>query len=322
MFTRRSLVILALTAASLLIVGAAVATVGDPGSTRNSTSSSSTSTTSVTSTTITTTVSGDVVDVTGGGVDTATEYAVADAGTVMVAFDGATLQLSDVTTFDGWTSHVERASGPEVEVKYLNGSRRVDFEAEIEDGMVKTRVRERALTGDTDRRGDDVTSTTVPSRGGDSAVAADPMVIDASPAGSITVQVEGAVLVLVDVRANDGWQTSQEVDHNEIKVKFRNGSGEVEVEVELEHGELRVKVESDQRSGSGDSSGSEGDSGDDASERDDSGSGFHDDDDEDASDDDNSGSGSHDDDDHDDDDHDDDDGDDDDGDNDDDRDDH
>ena len=233
MITRRSLVILSLAAASLLIVGAAVAAVGNPASSTSSASSTSpTSTTGVTSTTITTTTPG-------GSIGEATEYAVAESGFVVVEFDGTSLTLADVSANDGWIARVERSSGLEVEVKFLKGNRRVDFEAEIEDGAVKTRVRERILN-DAPGGNDDAGTSTTTTAG--AAVADGPLEIDATPAGSVVVQIDGGSLSLLAIDAVEGWTTSYEIEANEIKVEFHDGTTEVEVEVELEGGELEVEV--------------------------------------------------------------------------------
>jgi hypothetical protein len=70
-------------------------------------------------------------------------FAAADAGAVTVRNDGDTLHVVDVTSTAGWTSRTERASGSEVEVKFLNEGRRVDFAAEFEHGGVRIKVRER-----------------------------------------------------------------------------------------------------------------------------------------------------------------------------------
>jgi hypothetical protein len=70
-------------------------------------------------------------------------YAAANAGTVTVARDGTTLAISDVTTSPGWTVHVERTTGREVEVTFRRAGERVDVNAEIEHDRVKLRVRER-----------------------------------------------------------------------------------------------------------------------------------------------------------------------------------
>lgn len=70
-------------------------------------------------------------------------HAVADAGSVTIAGTPGGLVVTDTTTADGWTAVVERDQGREVEVAFRSGGARVDFHAEIEDGRVRTRIRDR-----------------------------------------------------------------------------------------------------------------------------------------------------------------------------------
>ena len=91
------------------------------------------------------------------------------AGTVTVGRSGAVLNVVAVGTNPGWIAEIERASGPEVEVEFRNGTARVDLEAEFEDGAVRVRVRERNDVVDdpnadrpNDDRDDDVTPPTSP----------------------------------------------------------------------------------------------------------------------------------------------------------------
>ncbi len=43
-----------------------------------------------------------------------------------------------------WVFEVEQGSGTEIEVKFVNGATRIDFNAELEDGAVRVRVGVRA----------------------------------------------------------------------------------------------------------------------------------------------------------------------------------
>ena len=82
-------------------------------------------------------------------------YEVGDAGTVTVASDGASLTIVAVESAEGWAAEVEVASGREVEADFRNGVRRVQFNAELEDGEIRVRVRERVDDG-----GGETTTTT------------------------------------------------------------------------------------------------------------------------------------------------------------------
>ena len=65
------------------------------------------------------------------------------AGTVTIGRNGTTLSVIAVGTNPGWTAAIAQASGPEVEVEFRNGTARIDLEAELEEGAVGVRVRER-----------------------------------------------------------------------------------------------------------------------------------------------------------------------------------
>ncbi len=43
-----------------------------------------------------------------------------------------------------WVFEIEQGSGTEIEVKFVNGATRIDFNAELEDGAVRVRVGVRA----------------------------------------------------------------------------------------------------------------------------------------------------------------------------------
>ena len=72
-------------------------------------------------------------------------FAAGAAGTVTIGRSGSALSVVAVGTNPGWTAHVEQETGPEVEVEFDNGTVRIDLEAELEDGAVRVRVRERTV---------------------------------------------------------------------------------------------------------------------------------------------------------------------------------
>jgi hypothetical protein len=79
----------------------------------------------------------------------------AGAGTVLVAVEGGSLRLVSATPVSGWRVEVEQASGPEVEVDFRSGTRRVQVNVELEDGQVRERVRVRDDADGTDIRTED-----------------------------------------------------------------------------------------------------------------------------------------------------------------------
>jgi hypothetical protein len=70
------------------------------------------------------------------------------AGFVTVSRNGNTLTVVATAPNAGFTTEIESSAGPEVEVEFRGLNTRVDFEAELEDGGVVVKVRERALAND------------------------------------------------------------------------------------------------------------------------------------------------------------------------------
>ena len=87
-------------------------------------------------------------------------FVAGDAGTVTIARSGSTLTVVAVGANPGWVTEIEAQSGPEVEVVFRNGARRIDLEAELEDGAVRVRVRERIASVADDDDDDVVTPPT------------------------------------------------------------------------------------------------------------------------------------------------------------------
>lgn len=87
------------------------------------------------------------------------------------------------------------------------------------------------------------TTTAVPPSPATTA-APDVRVVSAGDAGSITVVIVGHSLELRSVDPADGWTADVEnLEADEVEVRFTNQGREVELEVKLEDGELRVKLE-------------------------------------------------------------------------------
>ena len=73
-----------------------------------------------------------------GGTST---FGAGDAGSVTIRRTGGVLAVVSVNASSGWVSEVEQGTGAEIEVKFVNGTTRIDFSAELEDGGVRVRVR-------------------------------------------------------------------------------------------------------------------------------------------------------------------------------------
>lgn len=65
------------------------------------------------------------------------------AGTVTLSQAGTDLTVETTAANPGWTATVERATGLEPEVTFTDGTVTVKFQAEVEDGGVRTTVRTR-----------------------------------------------------------------------------------------------------------------------------------------------------------------------------------
>ena len=75
-------------------------------------------------------------------------FAAGEAGFVTVSRSGGIVKVVAVIPGSGWTFEIEPGEQPgEAEVDFRNGSARVQFNAELEDGAVRIRVRTRELVG-------------------------------------------------------------------------------------------------------------------------------------------------------------------------------
>ena len=155
----------------------------------------------------------------------------------------------------------------EVEADFRGNGERVQFNAELEDGVVRVRIRTEALrrqrchlnhgrdldhrsTSPPVRRRTSPTSTTTatvrerlgePGSGrwtGETVVVAD--------AGSVLLRRNGGSLTIVSTESNPGWVVEVEVaTGREVEGDFRNGSRRVKFNFELEDGVVRVRIESE-----------------------------------------------------------------------------
>jgi len=165
-----------------LVLGLAVTAAARTGSSSDeprgasvsSPTSSSTPVTAPSSSVPTTTPATNAADQPAPGGETATHLA-GEAGQVTISRSGDALSIVNVTPNGGWTFEVEQSSGRELEVKFTAAGARVDFNAELEDGQVRIRVRDRATDddrsgpghGDDDRNDDrDVDDRSGPGHGG------------------------------------------------------------------------------------------------------------------------------------------------------------
>ena len=122
-----------------------------PSSSSTMTSTSTTAPASTSSTTASPTITA-AIEVAGLGLPDIdnTTISAADAGTLTVrVLDGQLVPVS-IDPADGWTATDESSpSENEIEVSFRRGGDRVDVEIEIDDGMVRVRVRDRRTDEET-----------------------------------------------------------------------------------------------------------------------------------------------------------------------------
>ena len=71
-----------------------------------------------------------------------------------------------------------------------------------------------------------------------------PTTYQVGTAGTVTVQVTGGQLVLIDAIAAKGWSLELDrADSRELKVEFESGGSDAKFEAKIDNGELRVRVE-------------------------------------------------------------------------------
>lgn len=238
--------------AALLVAGFAWATP-------DVSSSSASSTTSTTSTTPAAST------VAGSQVATGSEtHEAGAAGLVTVEQSGASLSVSNVAANPDWVSETEVASGREVEVKFVNGNQRIDFQAEIEDGTVKSRVKTRTLDGSTDDSSDEDNQTLT-------APTAAALQFNAGEAGIVQIRAANGSLELVSATPHSGWTvTDIEIEGTrEINVEFHNGNTEIEFKAEFEDGMVKTRVRTEMNDDSSNGGSGDADDSDDSDDDDD-----------------------------------------------------
>lgn len=210
------------------------------------------------------------------------EIEAAGAGTVVVAVEGSSLTVVEATPNDGWIPEIEVVSGVEVEVDFRQSDATVQVKAELEDGELRVRVRERAATGavvestttstvavgsSTTTTEPDTTSTTVATtsttvaattsttsangptttstmsdNGTPLAPGQDTFVI--SGVGQVTVAWSGTVLTLVSYDVEAGWTAQVEIRPDRIEIEFVNGDREAEFKARLRTDGVEIDIES------------------------------------------------------------------------------
>ena len=191
-----------------------------------------------------------------------------DAGVVILSRASGQLQIVSATPNTGYSVEVEVAAGREVEADFRGNGERVQFNAELEDGVVRIRILVEAASGATSSTA--LTSTTGQTSSTASTSVTNPTLTTAAAngsgtlvlangqtsavmvadAGSVLVRRDGISLAVVSTQANPGWVVEVEVGTGrEVEGDFRNGGRRAKFNFELEDGVVRIRVESDGSTG-------------------------------------------------------------------------
>lgn len=178
-----------------------------------------------------------------------------EAGTVSIERTPDGLRVVSADAAPGWASSIPKPEGREVEVRFTSAGRVVELEAELDDGRIKVKVRERLVASTTTAAPTTSTpaapTTTAPTTTSPTTAPAttttaapDVRVVSAGEAGSITVAIVGRSLELRSVDPAPGWDARvDEADDHEVEVRFTRDARRVDLKVELEDGDLRVRLE-------------------------------------------------------------------------------
>jgi hypothetical protein len=194
---------------------------------------------------------------------------VDDAGVVVLSRANGQLEIVTATANSGYSAAIEILTGREVEANFTGNGVKVEFNAELEDGVVKVRIRTEASDDSGSTSAGGVTSTTVQtsSTGSNSTTAttatsvvngSGTMVLTdgqssnvvVANAGSVLLRRNGDTLSIVSTESNPGWAVEVEVaTGREVEGDFRNGSLRVTFNFELEDGVIKIKIESEGSTG-------------------------------------------------------------------------
>ena len=186
---------------------------------------------------------------------------VADAGSVLLRRNGGTLTIVSTESNPGWAVEVEVATGREVEGDFRNGSLRVTFNFELEDGVIKIKIESEGSTGtsgttnttdddsSTSTTDDDSSTGTTDDNGSTSTTAG----TAGLPVGSVTYNLDGAGTVTVifanggmtigSINPAAGWTVDKsDQTSDEIEVELVFGEAEVELNLHITGGQLVVQI--------------------------------------------------------------------------------
>jgi frataxin-like iron-binding protein CyaY len=176
------------------------------------------------------------------------QVVVANAGSVLLRRSGGSLTIVSTESNPGWVVEVEVATGREVEGDFRNGNRRVKFNFELEEGVVRVRIESEGSSSDSSTSttsGSGSSTSTTNTTGGSSSLPTGSVTYNLDGAGSVTVIFANGGMTIGSINPAAGWTIEDsEQKSDEIEVELTNGDAEAELRVKINNGVLEVEIDS------------------------------------------------------------------------------
>jgi frataxin-like iron-binding protein CyaY len=176
------------------------------------------------------------------------QVVVADAGSVLLRRSGGSLTIVSTESNPGWVVEVEVATGREVEGDFRNGNRRVKFNFELEEGVVRVRIESEGSSSDSSTSttsGSGSSTSTTNTTGGSSSLPTGSVTYNLDGAGTVAVIFANGGMTIGSINPAAGWTIEDsEQKSDEIEVELTNGDAEAELKVKINNGVLEVEIDS------------------------------------------------------------------------------
>ena len=176
------------------------------------------------------------------------QVVVANAGSVLLRRSGGSLTIVSTESNPGWVVEVEVATGREVEGDFRNGNRRVKFNFELEEGVVRVRIESEGSSSGSSTSttsGSGSSTSTTNTTGGSSSLPTGSVTYNLDGAGTVTVIFANGGMTIGSINPAAGWTIEDsEQKSDEIEVELTNGDAEAELRVKINNGVLEVEIDS------------------------------------------------------------------------------
>ena len=176
------------------------------------------------------------------------QVVVANAGSVLLRRSGGSLTIVYTESNPGWVVEVEVATGREVEGDFRNGNRRVKFNFELEEGVVRVRIESEGSSSGSSTSttsGSGSSTSTTNTTGGSSSLPTGSVTYNLDGAGTVTVIFANGGMTIGSINPAAGWTIEDsEQKSDEIEVELTNGDAEAELRVKINNGVLEVEIDS------------------------------------------------------------------------------